>query len=212
MGFSTILDIIGSMVIGGLLMLTLTRLSDNSAESEVTWGHDRSVQQEVSNLATTIESDFRKMGYSASEEVLDDTTTFIFTADTSQIIFRADFDSDGELDRMNYYLSSTEELSNTPNERDRILYRKLNDEQPMIVSTGVTDFHLNYFDTFNTELTQPISDNRLIESLRISFRIEDPDAYSKFNKDTGELEQKYSHAMWSQLRLTSRNLRKRQEI
>lgn len=209
MGFSTILDIIGSMVIGGLLMLTLTRLSDNSAESEVTWGHDRSVQQEVSNLATTIESDFRKMGYSASEEVLDDTTTFIFTADTSQIIFRADFDSDGELDRMNYYLSSTDELSNTPNERDRILYRKLNDELPMIVSTGVTDFHLNYFDTFNTELTQPIADNRLIESLRISFRIEDPDAYSKYNKDTGELQQMYSHAMWSQLRLTSRNLRKR---
>ncbi|MBK7377605.1 MAG: hypothetical protein IPJ03_01130 [Ignavibacteriales bacterium] len=209
MGFSTIIDILGSMIIGGLLMLTLTRLSDNTVDSEVTWGHDRLVQQEVSNLATTIESDFRKMGYSASEDVLDDTTTFIFTADTSQIIFRADFDSDGELDRMNYYLSSTNELSETPNERDRILYRKLNDEQPMIVSTGVTDFYLNYFDTFNAELSQPIADNRMIESLRISFRIEDPDAYSQYNEDTGEFEQKYSHAMWSQLRLTSRNLRKR---
>jgi len=209
MGFSTIIDILGSIIIGGLLMLTLTRLSDNSVDSEVTWGHDRLVQQEVSNLATTIESDFRKMGYSASEDVLDDTTTFIFLADTSQIIFRADFDSDGELDKMNYYLSSTNELSETTNERDRILYRKLNDEQPMIVSTGVTDFYLNYFDTFNAELSQPIADNRMIESLRISFRIEDPDAYSQYNEDTGLFEQKYSHAMWSQLRLTSRNLRKR---
>lgn len=209
MGFSTIIDILGSIIIGGLLMLTLTRLNENSVNSEVTWGHDRSIQQEVSNLATTVETDFRKMGYSASQEVLDDTTTFIFTADTSQIIFRADFDSDGELDIMNYYLSSTEALSNTPNQRDRILYRKLNSESPLIVSTGVTDFYLNYFDTFNAELTQPIVDNRMIESLRISFRIEDPDAYSQLNEETGLFEPKYSHAIWSQLRLTSRNLRKR---
>ncbi|GAB4297124.1 MAG: hypothetical protein Kow0098_21020 [Ignavibacteriaceae bacterium] len=199
MGFTTILDILGSTIIGGLLILTLMRLQDNSVDQQITWGHDKILQDEISNLATTIEEDFRKMGYCADPSQIVDTTILIVFADTSSLKYRSDLDNNGTLEYIHYYLGPVSELSFTPNPRDRILYRKINNEIPLIISNNITDLQFRYYDTFKNELSTPVSNTKLIEALQITFKVEDPDAY----------DEDYSSAFWSQLRLTSRNLRKR---
>lgn len=199
MGFSTLLDVVGSVILGGLLLLTIIKLNGRATENRFIFGNDRILQRDVSNLAQLLESDFRKMGFAGDNVVVDDTVHFILNADTSSIKFLADINDDNSLETVTYYLGPTSELANTPNPRDRILYRKINNETPLKISTNAVKFNFQYFDTFDSLLTLPISDTRLIESMLISVKMEDNSAY----------DQKYSTAYWQQVRLTSRNLRKR---
>ncbi len=199
MGFSTLLDVVGSIVIGGLLLLTIIKLNSRATENRFVFGNDRILQRDVSTLAQLLESDFRKMGFAGDNVVVDDTVHFILQADTSSIKFLADINDDNTLETVTYYLGPTSELANTPNPRDRILYRRINNNTPLKISTNAVKFNFQYFDTFDSLLTLPISDTRLIESMLISVKMEDNSAY----------DQKYSTAYWQQVRLTSRNLRKR---
>ncbi len=198
MGFSVLIDILGSTIIGGILLISMLQLNENSVKNDKLWGNDRILQRDLSSLATMMESDFRKMGY-CNETILDDTLHLIWRADTSAFKFRGDIDSDGDLDDIYYYLGPTSELAGTPNPRDRILYRQINNETPLIVSTNIVQLNLLYFDTFENLLSQPIADTREIESMQVGIRVEDPAAFNN----------EYTTAYWQQIRLISRNLYKR---
>ena len=198
MGFSVLIDILGSTIIGGILLISMLQLNENSVKNDKLWGNDRILQRDLSSLATMMENDFRKMGY-CNETILDDTLHLIWQADTSSFKFRGDIDSDGDLDDIYYYLGPTSELAGTPNPRDRILYRKINNESPLIVSTNIVQLNLLYYDTFDNLLSQPIADTREIESMQVGIRVEDPAAYNN----------EYTTAYWQQVRLISRNLYKR---
>jgi hypothetical protein len=50
MGFSTIIDIIGASVIGGILLLVLLQLNDKSTENTYTFGSELTVQQNLVQL------------------------------------------------------------------------------------------------------------------------------------------------------------------
>jgi hypothetical protein len=130
---------------------------------------------------------------------LDDTLQLIYVADTSDVEFRGDLNSDGVLDVVHYYVGPTSELSGTPNPRDRILYRKINNEPPLMISNNVVSMQLVYLDVFDDTLGQPIADTREIESMQIGIRVEDAAAFNN----------EYTTAYWQQIRLISRNLYKR---
>ena len=51
MGTSVILDILGSMIIGGILLLTLFRMNDNATRNTYNFTGELGVQQ---NLITTV--------------------------------------------------------------------------------------------------------------------------------------------------------------
>ncbi len=199
MGFSTIIDILGATIIGGLLLLTIIRLNGNSTENRFVYGNDKILQREIVNLADIIEIDFRKIGYCEDPSKVSDTTTLILFADTSSITFLTDIDRNGFLDSLWFYVSDTTALSFTKNPRDRIMYRKLNTQQPLIICTNITRFYIKYFDALGMELMSPVAQTGRIAFMQISFKVEDPEAY----------DEKYSEAYWQQVRLTSRNLIKR---
>ncbi len=123
----------------------------------------------------------------------------ILFADTSSITFLTDIDRNGFLDSLSFYVSDTTALSFTKNPRDRIMYRKLNTQQPLIICTNITRFYIKYFDALGMELMSPVAQTKRIAFMQISFKVEDPEAY----------DEKYSEAYWQQVRLTSRNLIKR---
>ena len=199
MGFSTILDIIGATLIGGLLLLTMNRLNQRASETNIVYGSDKHLQLEVVQLADLIETDFRKIGYCEDPAKISDSTDLIISADTSQIKFITDTDRDGNLDALEFFVSDTSALSMTKNPRDRILYRKHNTEQPINISSDITYFYLRYFDALNIEINSPVQNPKTINYMEISFKVEDSEAYNE----------EYSEAYWQQVRLTSRNLRKR---
>ena len=62
MGISTILDIIGSVFVGGLLLLILFRLNTSATGTLYNSNAEINVQQAMVSVVEVLESDFRKIG------------------------------------------------------------------------------------------------------------------------------------------------------
>jgi hypothetical protein len=199
MGYTTILDILGSIIIGGILMTIAYRLSDTITERTYNHSGDLTVQQNLATAAQIIEYDFRKIGYCKNWNLIPDPTKALLFADTSAIKFYTDIDNDGVVDSIHYYLGPTSELSSTANPRDRLLYRVLNGEPHRSANLGITQFRLVYYDALGDTLTPPIGVNGGVTSIEINLTVESTDAY----------DQKYSKAFWRQIRMVSRNLKNR---
>lgn len=199
MGFTTILDILGSVIIGGVLMTIAYRFSDTITERTYNHSGELTIQQNLATVAQTVEYDFRKIGYCKNWNLLPDPTKAILSADTSSIRFYTDIDNDGDVDSIRYYLGSISELTGTANPRDRMLYRVLNNEQPKSANLGVTQFYLVYFDALGDTIHTPIGLNGGIVSIEINLTVENTEAYDRI----------YSKAFWRQIRMVSRNLKNR---
>ena len=199
MGFTTILDILASIIIGGILMMITWRLSDAATEKTYNNSGELSLQQNLATVAQILENDFRKIGYCADWNKFPDPSKAVVFADTSNIIYLTDIDLDSDMDSIRYYLGPTSELSATPNPRDRLLYRVLNHESPLASNLGVTQFKMVYFDALGDTIYPPITVAGSITSIEINLSVESVAAY----------DQKYSSAFWRQIRLVARNLRNR---
>jgi len=199
MGFSTIIDILGSIIIGGILMSIAWRLSDAATEKTYNNGGELSLQQNLATVAQIIEWDFRKIGYCKDWNKLPDPSKAILYADTSSIKFLTDVDYDGALDSIYYYMGPTSELSETENPRDKILYRVVNDETPVQSNLGLTRFYMVYFDALGDSVSLPPDNYGLIASIEINVVVENVAAYNE----------KYSSAYWRQIRMVARNLKNR---
>jgi len=199
MGFSTIIDILGSMIVGAMLMLILFRMNDASVENVYNYGGELILQQNLAVTAQVLEHDFRKIGYCADWIKVADPTKYVLLADSNKIKFITDYNSDGNLDSIFYYLGPTSELSMTANPRDRFLYRVVNNEAPKGINLGVTQFKLVFFDALGDSLPFPITDPADVNVMEINITVENIAAY----------DEKYSSAFWRQVRLVARNLRNR---
>ena len=197
MGYTTILDIVGATIIGGILLLNLLGLNQNIYQVDNATGHDVNLQVEVVNVATIVDGDFNKIGYCANPLNMNDNPKVTF-ADTSSIKIVFDVDKDGDYDTIYYYVSATSVLNGTPNPRDRVLYRKVNSDLAFIVSNNITEFKFQYLDALYTILSTPLASPGLATYIKISFRVEDPFAY----------DQKYTEAFWRRLTVTAKNLKR----
>jgi hypothetical protein len=197
MGFSTIIDVLGSTIMGGLLLIIVLRLNDTSIEKTTNYGGELSLQQNLVTIAQIMEYDLRKMGYCKEWTKFPDPTKSIISATKNSISFYADIDDNGKMDTISYYTGGF--LTSTPNPRDIYFYRKVNNQPPAAINLGVTQFFLKYFDTLGDTLTQPITQPSLISSYEINVQVETVYAYNE----------NYSTAFWKQIRLLARNLRNR---
>ncbi|MDH3269281.1 MAG: hypothetical protein OEM46_10550, partial [Ignavibacteria bacterium] len=104
MGFTTIFDIMGSIIIGGILMLITWRLSDAATEKTYNNSGELSLQQNLTTIAQILETDFRKVGFCADYNKFPDPGKAIVYGDESRITFLADVDLDTNMDSIRYYL------------------------------------------------------------------------------------------------------------
>lgn len=225
MGTSVILDILGSMIIGGILLLTLFRMNDNATKNTYNFSGELGVQQNLVTSVEVLEYDFRKIGYCEDPAKLPrPEEDAILYADTSDIKFLTDLlvtpygstnpAGDGILDTMEYRLGPTSELSGTPNPNDRLLYRIVNNETPRSVNLGITKFRVRYFRdsltaTGSTTLAE-ILPNDLpltwtagtptgIAAVQIDIQVENTASFDAANNP-------FRQAFWRQIRLASRNI------
>lgn len=197
MGYTTIIDILGAAIIGGLLILNLLKLNENVYQVDNATGHDVNLQVEVVNIANIVDGDFNKIGYCSDPANMNDDPKVTF-ADTSAIKIVYDVDKNGFYDTIYYFISDLNHLSNTPNPRDRMLYRQVNNDVPFIVSNNITEFKFQYLDALNDTLSTPLASPGLATYIKISFRVEDPFA----------VDEKYTEAFWRRLTVTSKNLKR----
>ena len=204
MGFSDIIDLAGSILIGGLILLILFRMNSSAVENVYNNGGELSLQQNLAITAKVLEDDFRKIGYCKEWTKIKDPSKAILMADSNKIRFLTDIDKDGSgpdgnVDTLLYALGPTSELVSTPNPRDRFLYRVVNNETPKGINLGVTQFKLIYFDALGDTINFPISVPSEIYTIEINLTVENTSGYDA----------QYSSAFWRQIRLVARNLRNR---
>ncbi len=200
MGFSTIIDILGSTLVGGMLFLILLRLNDASVENTFVYGGELIVQQSLVEVVRVLEYDFRKIGYCSDWKKIPDPANAIIFADSNKISFLTDVDSDGDVDTIHYFTGSKDALTGTPNPDDMILYRVVNGQTPRGSNLGVTRFSLTYYDALGTKIPFPITTYPAgIYTMQIDIIVENTSAY----------DENYSSAFWRQIRLAARNLRNR---
>ena len=208
MGFSSILDIMGSTLIGGMLMLILFRVNDATVENNYMYGGELVVQQNLVAVVELLEFDFRKIGYCEDWTKLANPLDYIVSADSNSIKFLTDLDSDGNVDSLTYFSGPVTELTGTPNPRDKLLYRVENDETPIGTNLGVTQFELVYYDALGAKLASPVASPDLIQMIEINIRVEDVYGYDTANEGKEDLDM-YASAFWKQIRLAARNLKNR---
>ena len=199
MGTNVILDIMGSIIIGGILMITLFRMSDRATESTYNKTGDLTIQQNIATVVRILEYDFRKIGYCADWMQIPNPSKSIILADNDKIKFLTDVDRDGKVDTIYYYIGPASELIYTANPRDKFLYRVINNEKPVKVNLGVTQFDLVYYNVNKAIIPTPVKVPGEIYTIQISVAVEDIEAY----------DQKYSQVFWRQIRLVARNLKNR---
>jgi hypothetical protein len=224
MGTAVILDILGSTVIGGILLLIMFQLNDNATKNTYNFSGELVAQQNLVTTVEVLEYDFRKIGYCENPQALPNPEeNAILLADTSRIMFLTDVmvspysdpHGDGTIDTLEYYLGPTSGLSSTPNPNDRMLYRIV-DGDTSKVNLGVTEFKIRYFrdsltTTGSTTLAEivpsywPITYSpgspTGITAMEIDIKVENTAAY-----DAGH--NPYRLAFWRQIRLSSRNIKR----
>jgi len=201
MGFSTLLDIVGSVIIGGLILLILFRLNNSATANLYNSYSEATVQQSIVSVVQVLESDFRKIGYCKDWNKIPDPTKAILYADTSKFVFLTDIDNDGNVDTLDYYLGPTSALSNTPNPRDRFLYRVVNNETPRSANVGLTEFKITYYNSLgDTIKTLPLTSNTgQIHTIQIDVETQNSEA----------MDSTYVTSFWRQIKLSAKNLQNR---
>ena len=198
---AAMLDLVGSFILAGFVMLMGLRLNANVANSNDSYRADVIVQESLVSLVQSIEFDFRKMGYGVA-----DPTTVILRADSTHITFLSDVDNNGTVDTVEWYLGGP--ITSTPNPNDRILYRRVGKPSGSnLVGSlpGVTKFTMKYLNQ-DGQSTTLLGQIWIVET---SLRVESPwKVQDREVLDQGYGLWGYSAAFWRQTRLASRNLRR----
>jgi len=195
MGYTTIIDILGAAIIGGILLINLLNANGTLVENDSVYNHDKNLQQDLVITATVVERDFTLVGYVNNSELIGSNANII-DGSLNSIKFRTDIDNNGTIDTITYYLSDLSAMAHTPNPRDMILYRKLNSDIPYVLANNVTRFRLIYFDSQMLPVTPPIGLTTVVNYIQIEFRVED--AYAFDNN--------YSEAIWRRITVSTNNV------
>jgi len=165
------LDVVGSFVIGTIVILILANLnfSINTSASENLYSGI--VQRGLTSATDLIEYDLYKIGYRISGNKIE-------IADSNEIKFNSDIDNDGVPDELHYFVSDAKFLKETSNPNDYLLSREKNKEKPA-ASIPVVDFKLTYYDSLGQKIDYALlsnqSDRDRIKTLSVRMECESSD-------------------------------------
>ena len=159
---SVMIDIIGSLIIIGVVMLSIFGLTGNLNQASYNKSFSLVAQTNAVTLARMLEYDIDKIGYHVKPAM--------FTAAPDDIKFKAVLVYGGvTVNTVRYYISSTSVLGNTKNPRDRVLYRE-EDGKTIAANLGVTTLSFSYYN--NDGFTTSALDS--IKSIHVKFTVESP--------------------------------------
>ncbi len=215
MGYTVLLDILGALFVGGILLLSMQQISTNTVNNLQYFTQDYIMQRSLLQLVTQLERDFKRIGYTTNSSLIQSTAEAITQANDTSITIVGDFDDSGTVQSVQYYLGTIGELAATKNPRDRILYRKVGALPAQKINYNVTLFHLDYYDSFDAVIATPIptSSTGSIASIMISIKLESWDSYktsTDYDKRyLGYDTTKYAEVYWRQVRVSAKNLKNR---
>jgi hypothetical protein len=214
MGFSTLIDILGSSLIGGIILMILFRMNDASVESHYLSSGELIVQSNLVEIVELLEHDLRKIGYCEDWEKIPQPSEAIIEATDTSISFLTDVavskavqTGDGNVDILKYWIGkpTDSEVANTPNPKDRMLYRQVNSDTPLSANLGLTQFKLRYFNALGNEITtMPSAPPLGIITMQIDITVENTAAYGDMAEK--DVYSKDRSAFYRQIRLAAPSL------
>ena len=144
-----LLDLIGSSLIGGLLVLQLLNMSLFMQNASYKSDNELKLQQNAKTLAEIVNHDFRKIGYKYDN-------TAVLVAEQKKIKFIGDLEAPGEtgsgiVDTVEYFVLDSTHATSTSNPRDIVLVRVLNNTDSIAgPSLGLVDIKFSYLDSVYT--------------------------------------------------------------
>ena len=137
---SVILDLLISIIFGGILTLLVLNSKDVAHESLQETHAGMLVQEELTSVIQQLEGEFRNAGSGVPATVAP-----VVRAESTAITFLADLDGDrSAADTVSYELGKTDEMLGTPNPVDRPLYRTVNSQR--LLNGSLTVLLFRYFD------------------------------------------------------------------
>lgn len=218
MGSQTILDLIASTIVFGSLLLMALRMNASSAENIQGYRLDFVVQENLVEVTTLLEDDFRRIGYCKDASKISNPSLAILYADSIKLKYLTDLPTDkngtagwlgdGNLDSVTYYVGPVSEASGTPNPNDRLLYRIENNNAARGVNLGITTFDLQYYDALRVKLDSPVANPRLIQYMQITIEVQ---SFAKTGGwvNTAAFDTVFQSAYWRQGPIVAKNLRNR---
>jgi hypothetical protein len=209
MGHSTLLDIIGAMIIGGFMILIINSVNQTASENTSQYNSDLISQQNLVSIVELLEYDFSRIGYCENTDSILSPENMITYADSNKIIFWTDiavsssnFRGNGTKEELIYELGP--DVNETPNPFDKLLYRYLKGDKKDASNLGITEFKITYFDNLNNKLSHPIN-TKLISYMQIDLKVEDCYGYDTDNNEKLHSE-KFPTVFWKQIRLATKNM------
>jgi hypothetical protein len=201
MGSSTIIDILGSMIIGALLLLNVGRLYSSASTHASQFNMEAIVEQNLVDVFSMMEVDLLKIGYRKGQENLSYSGQVITLADTNKIVFLADVNNDGSFETIEYSIGKRDSLRQTANPFDMPFFRKQGGAGGAMRNFGITQFRLEYYDYSGNRLSTPVSGLGQIATLSLTIAVESPQLSDRDYPDYN------AKAFWKQVRLAIPNLR-----
>jgi hypothetical protein len=165
-------DILGSMIIGGMILVMVLGFNANIIEGAGMQTMKTTVQGNMTTLSNVLEYDFRKMGY----RVLSSDSAITY-ADTTMIVFKGDFDNNGSVDKMSYFLNNAK-APGTTNPRAKVLYREINGSSSSSINVGITRFRFTYYNSLGNQIAGNVVANpKTIRTIKVSVNMETREPY-----------------------------------
>jgi hypothetical protein len=185
-------DVIGSMIIGGIILLMLVSFNSSVMEGSAVQTFNSIVQSNMTSVTDLVEYDFRKMGYRVGT-IYDSAIVY---ADSAKIVMRGDIDNNGTVDQVSYYLDLVTKSGHV-NPRSRILYRQVNGASAQRINMGITRFRMKYYNAADSLIAEnPIKSPSKIRAIRLAVNLESTSPYDTI----------YSGATWERT-MTPKNLK-----
>jgi hypothetical protein len=165
---SVMMDIIGSMVVAGMLMMMVMGINVNMSSETYKSFTELNIQTQSIQLARILEFDLYKAGYSVAKPGV------IAIADTARLKFYTNlFNVAGRRDSVEYDLGAL--VTSSPNPNDKSLYRYENTTM-VFINFSVTRFVLSYYNSRDSLLAAPVtgSNRDSIKSIRVLLTLQSP--------------------------------------
>jgi hypothetical protein len=145
---STIIDIMGSSFIAGILLLLILKLNIFMSNASYASDNELKMQQNAKTFAEILNHDFRKVGYKHDG-------LSIITAKKDQFKFVGDLQRPGEsgygiIDTVEYFIQDSSYSPGTLNQHDIILVRVVNNKDSITGSSlGLVKLNFTYLDSLS---------------------------------------------------------------
>lgn len=169
---SQLVQMLGSVVIGSLLLLSILNFSTSVMDKTHEQMLETINQADIDATTDLLIFDFRKIGLNASS------VNIISSFSERSIQFLADINDD-QNDETITYTFSNEPNNSTLNPDDHFLYRRIDNGPNVNIALGVTDFKLLYYDNHNQTPANPGD----IKTIEIQLTIESIIPYKISNQN-----------------------------